>query len=118
MNRILLTQGRRKARARRTRAKVRGTSAIPRLHVFRSSKQLSAQIIDDEAGRTLVGISEKELAGAKGTKTERAQQLGEHIAKKAIKAGVEKVVFDRGPYLYHGRIAAFAEAARKGGLRF
>jgi large subunit ribosomal protein L18 len=107
----------RKKRELRVRAKVRGTSQKPRLSVFRSNKAIYAQLIDDERGKTLVAIRESEI-GKKGTKTERAIRVGEVLAAKAKKLKLEKVVFDRGSYRYHGRVKALAEGARKGGLKF
>lgn len=88
----------------------------PRLAVFRSNKAIYAQIIDDEKGQTLVAASEKDLKS--GTKTEKAQMVGETLAKKAVKLGIKKVKFDRRGYQYHGRVKALAEGARKGGLLF
>jgi len=105
-------------RQRRTRLKIRGTSFLPRLSVFRSSRYISAQIIDDRKGETLVGVSEKMLGEKKGTKTERAYALGEYLAQKAGEKKIKKVAFDRGSYAYHGRVKALAEGARKGGLIF
>ncbi len=118
MNGIIHKRRLHNARALRVRAQVKGDRTKPRLHVFRSLQHISAQLIDDDAGKTLVSASEKDLQKAKGTKTERAQKLGELFGKKAVAAGFSRVVFDRGPYLYHGRIAAFAEAARHAGLKF
>lgn len=94
-----------------------GTSQMPRLSVHRSNKFMSAQLIDDDHAVTLVGVSEQMLE-TKGTKTERAKALGVLMAKKAIDAKVKTVVFDRGAYRYHGRVRAFAEGAREGGLQF
>jgi len=104
----------------RVRAKFKGMATCPRLSVFRSSRFISAQLIDDEARKTLVAVSEKELnlRGEKGTKVQRAALVGEMLAKKASKMKIKKVVFDRGPYRYHGRVASLAQAARKGGLKF
>ena len=104
---------------RRIRKIVVGTSAQPRLAVFRSNKEIYAQIINDETGNTLVAASSKQKdIKAKGTKTEVAAIVGKAIAEKAVKAGIEKIAFDRGGYLYHGRVKALAEAAREGGLKF
>jgi large subunit ribosomal protein L18 len=103
----------------RVRKKVRGTAERPRLAVFRSNKHISAQIIDDRAGRTLVAASTYEAAGRSGGATgnkEAATQVGRLVAERARQAGVTKVVFDRGGYLYHGRVAAVAHAAREAGL--
>jgi large subunit ribosomal protein L18 len=104
----------------RVRRKVQGTSERPRLVVHRSSKNVSAQIADDIAGKVLLGVSTlaPELKETEGTKKDLAKAAGKLIAEKAKAAGITKVVFDRGGYLYHGRIAAFAEGAREGGLEF
>jgi len=104
---------------KRIRKVVSGTTEQPRLAVFRSNKEIYAQIINDETGATIVAASSKQKdIKAKGTKTEIAATVGKAIAEKAIKAGVEKISFDRGGYLYHGRVKALADAARKGGLKF
>ncbi len=103
-------------RKRRIRMRVQGTAARPRLTVYRSLTQLSAQLIDDAAGRTLCSATSKE-AKAKMNK-DGAKKVGELIAKKAKDAGVTTVVFDRNAYQYHGRVAALAEGAREGGLKF
>jgi large subunit ribosomal protein L18 len=102
------------------RKKIHGTAEKPRLAVFRSNKRLVAQIINDDLGTTLVAIAtnDKILIDTKGTKSEIAQKAGEAIAQKAIEANVKEVVFDRGGYQYHGRVKAFAEGARKAGLKF
>lgn len=104
---------------RRIRKVVAGTSAKPRLSVFRSNKEIYAQIINDETGTTLAAASsvQKDVK-AKGTKIEVASLVGKAIAEKAVKAGVKEISFDRGGYLYHGRVKALAEAAREGGLKF
>ena len=104
----------------RVRRKVQGTAERPRLVVHRSSKNISAQIADDIAGKVLLGVSTlaPELKDTDGTKRDLAKAAGKLIAEKAKAAGITKVVFDRGGYLYHGRIAAFAEGAREGGLEF
>ncbi len=107
----------RKVRHARVREKVVGTKEVPRLCVYRSNANISAQIIDDEQGITLVSASSLELK-LKNLNVESATKVGEELAKKAKKAGIKKVVFDRGGYLYHGRVAALAEAARNGGLEF
>ena len=108
------------ARHSRIRNKVSGTKDVPRLNVFRSNNNIFAQIIDDEAGVTLVSASslESELKLANGGNIEAATKVGELLAKKAKKAKISKVVFDRGGYLYHGRVKALAEAARENGLEF
>ncbi len=111
---------RRKARVRRAIAAKAG--ARPRLSVFRSSKQIYAQVIDDEQGRTLASASTIEKALREqlrtGASVEAARIVGKELAERAKKAGVAKVVFDRGGYMYHGRVKALAEAAREGGLEF
>ena len=103
----------------RIKKTVSGTAQRPRLVVFRSNSEIYAQIIDDTKGVTLVAASsrDKDLK-VSGTKTERAKQVGEAIAKKALAAGIETVSFDRGGYLYHGRVKSLAEGAREGGLKF
>jgi large subunit ribosomal protein L18 len=104
---------------RRIRKIVNGTAEQPRLSVFRSNKEIYAQIINDSTGTTLISASSKQKdIKAKGTKTEIAAVVGKTIAEKAVKAGIEKISFDRGGYLYHGRVKALADAAREGGLKF
>ncbi len=107
-------------RHKRIRKDVAGTSERPRLCVFRSNANISAQIIDDEKGITLLSAStlEKDLNIKNGGNVEAAKIIGAEIAKRAKKAKIDKVVFDRGGYLYHGRVAALAEAARQNGLEF
>ena len=107
-------------RHRRIRKKVSGTTARPRLSVFRSLQHIHAQVIDDTKGVTLAAAStvEASLRGTTGEKSARASAVGKAIAERALAAGVQQVVFDRGGYLYHGRIKALAEAAREGGLEF
>ncbi len=109
----------RKIRHERVRSKIFGTSELPRLCVFRSNTNIYAQIIDDSKGITLVSASslDKEL-NLKKNNVETASKVGASLAKKAKKAGVSKVVFDRGGYMYHGRVKALAEAARENGLEF
>ena len=104
----------------RIRKQIKGTSEKPRLSVFRSNANISAQIIDDEKGVTLVSAStlEKELKVSNGGNIEAAKVIGAEIAKRAKKAKITKVVFDRGGYLYHGRVQALADAARENGLEF
>lgn len=104
-------------RAKRVRGKARGTKTRPRLSVFCSNKYIYAQIIDDEKGKTLVSCGPKDIA-FKGKKSKKAEVTGQALAKKALKAKIKEVVFDRGPRLYHGRVKALAEGARKGGLKF
>ena len=103
----------------RVRTKISGTSECPRLCVFRSNKGIYAQIIDDTTGKTLVQAStlDKEIK-TKASNIEAAKEVGELVAKRAVKAGIENVVFDRGGYIYHGKVKALAEAAREAGLKF
>lgn len=109
----------RRRRHRRVRAKAHGTAKVPRLSVFRSAKHIYAQLIDDEKGKTLLSASERELKKSKGLKkADKAKEVGRLIAKKALEEKIEKVVFDRGGYKYHGRVKALAEGAREGGLKF
>lgn len=113
----------RKRRHVRVRAKVSGTTERPRLNVFRSSAHIYAQVIDDSAGRTLVAASDLEdavmqQAGEGANKTARAAAVGQAIAQRAKDAGINDVVFDRGGFLYHGRVKAVADGAREGGLKF
>lgn len=105
-------------RKKRVRGSLKGTIRRPRLSVFRSNRYLYAQIIDDDKGKTLVSCSLKEVKEKKSNKKEMAEALGNALAKKALKKGIKKVVFDRGSFAYHGRVAALAEGARKGGLKF
>src|ERR1700685_3512932 len=104
-------------RRRRVRAKVSGSAERPRISVFRSNRGISAQLIDDDAGRTLTAVNwtEPELRSLKPV--EQARKAGEMLAQRAKAAGVETVVFDRGGYQYHGRVKALAEGAREGGLK-
>ena len=106
-------------RHRRVRKHVSGTAERPRLLVFRSNRGIFAQLVDDDAGRTLAASSWLELPKAfKGDKTEQAAEVGKKLAESAKAAGVTTCVFDRGGYLYHGRVKALAEGAREGGLAF
>jgi large subunit ribosomal protein L18 len=110
-------------RSQRNRSKLKAVSSgRPRLSVFRSSKNISAQIIDDAAGKTIVSASslDKEIKGeiGKGADKVAAAKVGKALAERAVKAGVKDVVFDRGGYIFHGRIKALADAAREGGLNF
>ena len=105
-------------RHRRVRSKIAGTSERPRLVVFRSNRGIEAQLVDDLEGRTLAAASWLHLKKRKGSKTEQAAEVGRLLAENAKKAEIETVVFDRGGYLYHGRVKALAEAAREGGLNF
>jgi large subunit ribosomal protein L18 len=113
-------QARRRARVRRAIKKA--AFGKPRLSVFRSSKQIYAQIIDDEAGKTLAAAStiEKDLKAKlkTGADTDAAKEIGKLVAERAIKAGIQDVIFDRGSYIFHGRVKALAEGAREAGLKF
>jgi large subunit ribosomal protein L18 len=108
----------RSRRAIRVRSKVKGTAERPRLSVFRSNRAIWAQVIDDQRGHTLVSASSTQLEQSGLAKKEAAEKVGELLAEKAKAAGIERVVFDRGPYLYHGRVKALADGAREGGLEF
>ncbi len=106
-------------RHRRVRKTVQGTAARPRLSVFRSANHISAQVIDDQSGRTVVSASTQQAGVADGvTGVDAAREVGRTVAERAKAAGVDAVVFDRGGYLYHGRVAALADAARDAGLEF
>ncbi|MBR4546193.1 MAG: 50S ribosomal protein L18 [Oscillibacter sp.] len=113
------TNAQRMKRHKRIRAKISGTAEMPRLNVFRSEANIYAQVIDDSKGMTLVSASslDKEIEGYGGNKT-AAEAVGKLVAKRALDKGIETVVFDRGGYLYHGRVKALAEGAREGGLKF
>ena len=118
---MALTKVERRTRIKnRVRKIVSGTADRPRLSVFRSNKQIYAQLIDDVQGVTLVATSSKvkDFEKSEGTKTEKAAMVGKLIAEKAKAAGITEVVFDRGGYLYHGRVKQLADAAREGGLKF
>ncbi len=104
---------------RRIRKKVSGTSLVPRLSVFRSNKQIYAQLIDDSTGKTLAAASSFNNKAVEGkNKSDQAGVVGKEVAEKAIKAGITTVVFDRNGYLYHGRVKQLADSAREGGLKF
>jgi large subunit ribosomal protein L18 len=105
-------------RHRRVRGKISGTAERPRLAVFRSNRGIFAQLVDDGSGKTLAGASWVGLKGFEGDKSGQAREVGKTLAVAAKKAGIESVVFDRGGYLYHGRVKALAEGAREGGLIF
>jgi large subunit ribosomal protein L18 len=112
----LVGRARRKLRIRK---KISGTTERPRLTVFRSNKQIYAQVIDDITGATLVSVGSTKLeAAAEGNKSDRASKVGEAIAEACIGKGIKQVVFDRNGYIYHGRVKALADGARKGGLEF
>lgn len=104
----------------RIRKKISGVAAKPRLSVFRSNTDIYVQLIDDTNGATLVAASskQKDIAAQKVTKSEKSKLVGEAVAKKAVELGITKVVFDRGGYIYHGRVKAVADGAREGGLQF
>jgi len=110
----------RKSRHKRVRAKISGTSSVPRLNVFRSNKNISVQVIDDVNGVTLVSVSsmDKDLNITNGGNVEAATFVGKTIAEKCLAAKIDTVVFDRGGNIYHGRVKAVAEAAREAGLKF
>jgi len=110
----------REKRHRRIRKKIKGTAERPRLSVFRSLRHIYAQLVDDEQGRTILGVSSlsPEVRDLKGTKTEIAKAVGLLLGKKALEKGVRMVVFDRGGYKYHGRVKALADGAREAGLVF
>jgi large subunit ribosomal protein L18 len=109
----------RERRHRRVRGKISGTAKRPRLAVFRSNVGIAAQLIDDQSGRTLAAASWQQLKKSfKGSKSDQAKEVGKLLAANAKQAGLEACVFDRGGYLYHGRVKALAEGAREGGLTF
>jgi large subunit ribosomal protein L18 len=105
-------------RHRRVRGKVSGTAERPRLVVFRSNRGIFAQLVDDGSGRTLASAGWNALSTAPGSKAEQAAEVGKALASAAKQAGIEECVFDRGGYLFHGRVKALADGAREGGLRF
>ena len=118
---MALTKTERRSRIKnRIRKVVSGTEARPRLSVFRSNKEIYAQIVDDVTGKTISAASsrDKDVSSAKGTKTEIAALVGKSVAEKALKAGVSTISFDRSGYLYHGRVKSLAEGAREAGLKF
>lgn len=110
----------RKRKHVRVRKKIEGSAERPRLNVYRSSRHIYAQLVDDVEHRTLAAVStrSKALAGEQKSKTDAARSVGELIAKVAVEKGIKAVVFDRGGFIYHGRVRALAEGARKGGLKF
>lgn len=113
---MLTKQERRNKIKTRIRGKVSGTAERPRMTVFRSNKQIYVQLVDDQAGKTLVSASSKGIE--EGTKSEIAAKVGQAVAEKALAAGINEVVFDRNGYLFHGRVKSLADAARNGGLKF
>ena len=114
---VLTKRQARMRRHRRVRSKVAGTAERPRLAVFRSNRGIFAQLVDDSSGRTLAAAGWNSLKAA-GSKTEQASAVGKALGQAAKKAGIESCVFDRGGYLYHGRVKALAEGAREEGLQF
>ena len=104
-------------RALSVRNRIKRDTLLPRVSVFRSLKHMAAQIIDDSAGVTLVGCSTLEFKNVSGDKTEKAMQIGVELAKRALEKGIKQVCFDRGSYLYHGRVKALAEGMRSGGVK-
>ena len=112
------TRSQRIKRHSRVRGKISGTAERPRLSVFRSEKNIYAQIIDDVAGNTLVAASSVEKDFGPGSNKEAARKVGKLVAERALAKGIEEVVFDRGGYIYHGRVMELAEGAREGGLKF
>ncbi len=118
---MALTKEQRRQRIKnRIRKIVSGTATKPRLAVFRSNKEIYAQVVDDVTGVTISSASsrDKDISSAKGTKSEVATLVGKTVAEKALKAGIETITFDRGGYLYHGRVKSLAEGAREAGLKF
>ena len=118
MRRVKRIKLKRLRRMGRVRRKVRGTAERPRLSVFRSNNHIYAQIIDDEVGRTLCASSSRTVCGDRGGTVAHATQVGSDLAEKAVKLEIKAIRFDRGPYRYHGRIRALADAAREKGLEF
>jgi len=114
---VLTKQQRRLRRRRRVRAKVRGTEQRPRLSVYRSNRGVFAQLVDDDAGRTVAAVNWTEPQLREMNRMEQAKQAGTMLAERARAAGVETCVFDRGGYRYHGRVRALADGAREGGLK-
>ncbi|MDX1270366.1 50S ribosomal protein L18 [Bizionia paragorgiae] len=118
---MALTKNERRIRIKnRIRKIVSGTESKPRLSVFRSNKEIYAQLVDDVSGKTISAASsrDKDISTATGSKSEIAALVGKSVAEKALKAGVETITFDRGGYLYHGRVKSLAEGAREAGLKF
>ena len=115
---VLTVRKARERRHKRVRGKIAGTPERPRLVVFRSNRGIEAQLVDDLEGKTLAAASWLHLKSFKGSKSEQAAEVGKLLAANAKQAKVETVVFDRGGYLYHGRVKALADAAREGGLKF
>jgi len=115
----IIKNDRRIRRKRRIRSRVSGNVDIPRISIFKSSRYIWAQMIDDGKGETILSESSKNIKTEKGTKkTEAARMTGAELAKKSLEKGIKKAVFDRSGYKYHGRVKAFADGAREGGLKF
>ena len=112
------TKAARLKRHKRVRGKISGTPEAPRLCVFRSLNHIYAQVIDDVAGNTIAAASSLDIKAAEGAKKEVSREVGKLVAERALKKGIETVVFDRGGYIYHGRVQELAEGAREGGLKF
>jgi large subunit ribosomal protein L18 len=115
---VLTAPARRLRRRRRVRAKIHGTAERPRISVFRSNRGINAQLIDDDAGRTLAAVNWTEADVRGLSRADQPKRVGELLAERAKAAGVSEAVFDRGGYQYHGRVKALAEAAREAGLQF
>ena len=116
---VLTVRKARERRHRRVRKAISGTAQRPRLVVFRSNRGIEAQLVDDAEAKTLASASHTQLKKTfKGTKSDQAAEVGKLLAEQAKKTGIETIVFDRGGYLYHGRVKALADGAREGGLRF
>jgi len=116
-NKMTKKDNARKKRIKRVRAKIKGMKEVPRLCIFRSSRYIYSQLIDDENGNILVSVDSRKIKGAKNT-VETAGKIGEEIAKLAVAKKISKVVFDKRSYKYHGKVKALAQGARKGGLKF
>jgi large subunit ribosomal protein L18 len=115
---VLTAPARRLKRRRRVRAKIHGTAERPRISVFRSNRGISAQLVDDDAGRTLAAVNWTEADVRSLARADQPKRVGELLAERAKAAGIAQAVFDRGGYQYHGRVRALAEGAREGGLAF
>jgi large subunit ribosomal protein L18 len=115
---MLKSQERRAKRHRKIRKRISGTTDKPRLCVFKSARHIYAQIVNDEKGKTILALSDSDIKKSKDAKVKTASEVGKAIAKSALEKKIEKVVFDRGGYKYHGRIKALADGAREGGLKF
>ncbi|PLX27517.1 50S ribosomal protein L18 [Candidatus Parcubacteria bacterium] len=118
MNKIIAKNRRKLRRKNRTRSQIFGTAKRPRLNVCRTNTSIYVQLINDEKGETLASVHSRDIKNKKANKTEIATEVGKEIAKKAQAKKVSEVIFDRGSYIYHGRVKAVAEGAREGGLKF